>query len=92
MHTDEKDDDEEITQVSQVPTSVPEATSSSKPSCKVTLDELVCFLLYHSISICKDETDPSSTHYQQQYHMHPSPTPPFLPHYYAATYSTLGSN
>ena len=41
MHTDEKDDDEEISQVSQAPTALPEATSSSKPSYKVTLDELV---------------------------------------------------
>ena len=41
FHTDEKDDDEEITQVPQVPTSLPEATSSSKPSYKITLDELV---------------------------------------------------
>jgi len=44
MHTDEKDDDEEITQVSQVPTSLPEAASSSKPSYTVTLDELVRLL------------------------------------------------
>jgi hypothetical protein len=41
MHADEKDDDEEISQVPQAPTSLPEATSSSKPSYKVTLDELV---------------------------------------------------
>jgi hypothetical protein len=50
MHTDEKDDDEEITQVPQVPTSLPEATSSSKPSCKVTLDELVRLLPSHLTS------------------------------------------
>jgi hypothetical protein len=49
MYTDEKDDDEEITQVPQVPTSSPEATSSSKPSYKVTLDELVRRLLCYSI-------------------------------------------
>jgi hypothetical protein len=49
MYTDEKDEDEEISQVPQVPTSLPEATSSSKPSYKVFLDELVCLLLCYSI-------------------------------------------
>jgi hypothetical protein len=47
MHTDEKDEDEEISQVPPVPTSLPEATSSSKPSYKVTLKELVR-LIYSS--------------------------------------------
>ena len=51
MHADEKDEDEEITQVSQVPTSLPEATSSSKPSYKVTLDDLVRLLLYYAMII-----------------------------------------
>jgi len=51
MHTHEKDEDEEITQVPQAPTSLPEATSSSKPSYKVSLDELVCLLLYYAMII-----------------------------------------
>lgn len=92
MHTDEKDDDEEISQVTQAHTALPEATSSSKPSYKVTLNELVCLLLSRSTNCLDMRADLSSNRYQQQYHTRPSPTLLCLPPCCAETYSTLVSN
>jgi len=90
MHTDVKDDDEEISQATQAPTALPEATSSSKPSYKVTLDELVCLLLSRSTNHLDRRADPSSIRCQRQYLIRPSPTLLSLPPCYAETYSMLG--